>query len=71
MTRDEFDDIKPRLLGILNEQPPLSPRDLFDKLIEVGELSDSQAMDAIGRLIDDGDIRFSKSRKFEVATPQS
>ena len=71
MTREEFDDIRPKLLDIIQNSPPLAPRDLFDKLIKVGELSDSQAMDAIGRLIDDGDIRFSKSRKFEVATPQS
>ena len=43
---------------------------MLDKLVKDGNLSDSQAMDAISRLLDDGGIRFSKSRKFEVAAPQ-
>ncbi len=70
MTREEFDDIRPKLMDILQNSPPLAPRDMLDKLVKDGNLSDSQAMDAIGRLIDDGGIRFSKSRKFEVAVPQ-
>ncbi len=70
MTREEFDDIRPKLMDILHNSPPLAPRDLLDKLIKDGDLSDSQARDAIGRLIDDGDLRFSRSRKFEVAVPQ-
>ena len=70
MTRKEFDDIRPRLLDIIQNSPPLAPRDLLNKLIKDGDLSDPQARDAIGRLIDDGDLRFSRSRKFEVATPQ-
>ena len=67
MTREEFDDIRPRLLEIIQNSPPLAPRDLLDKLIKVGGLSDSQARDAIVRLIDDGDLHFNRSRKFEVA----
>ena len=70
MTREEFNDIRPKLLDIIQSSPPLAPRDLLDKLIKIGHLSDSQARDAIGRLIDDGDLRFSRSRKFEIAVPQ-
>ena len=70
MTREEFEGIKPKLMEILQNTPPLAPFDLLSKLIEDGALSDSQARDAIGRLIDDGDLSFSRERKFEVAVPQ-
>ena len=70
MTREEFDDIRPKLLGIIQNSPPLAPRDLLDTLIKVGGLSDSQARDAIVRLIDDGDLHFNRRRKFEIAVVQ-
>ena len=70
MTREEFDDIRLKLLNIIQDSPPLAPRDLLHKLIKDGDLSDSQARDAIVRLIDDGDLHFNRRRKFEVAVPQ-
>ena len=70
MTREEFDEIRPRLLDILYKSSPLTPHDLLDKLIEDGMLTDSQASDAIERLIDDGDLHLSRDRKFEAAVPQ-
>ena len=70
MTREEFDDIKPRLLTILHDSSPLPPRELLKKLVEDVNLADSEASNAIWRLIDDGDIRLSLDRKFEVAVPQ-
>ena len=70
MTRKEFDDIRPLLLAILRDSSPLPPRELLDKLVEDVKLADSEASNAIWRLIDDGDIRLSLDRKFEVAVPQ-
>ncbi len=70
MTRKEFDDIKPRLLDILRDVSPVPPRELLDELVKYGELPDSEARNAIWRLIDDGDIRLSLDRRFEVTVPQ-
>lgn len=67
MTRKQFDEIRPRLLEILLESSPLAPHDLLDKLVKDVSLADSEASNAICRLIDDGDIRLSLDRKFEAA----
>ena len=56
MTREEFDKIKPRLLDVLVESPPLTPQEFLEKLTTDVELEDSVARNAIWRLIDDGDI---------------
>ncbi len=72
MTREEFEAIKPRILCILERKPALAPQELLDVLksdVEL-QLQDSGARNAIWRLIDDGVIRLSLDRKFEVAVPQ-
>ena len=66
MTREEFDEIKPRLLDVLSESPPLTPQELLEKLTTDVKLENSVARNAIWRLIDDGDIHVSLDRKFEA-----
>ena len=70
MTREEFDDIKLKLIDSLEKQPPLNAADLLSTLVNAGDISESEARNAIWRLIDDGDIHLSRDRKFEVALPQ-
>ena len=70
MKRGDFDNIKPAILSILTDSPPLSPIELLNKLTGEADLSDSEARNAIWRLIDDGEIRLGLDRKFEVAVPQ-
>ena len=70
MTREEFDHIKPSIMSVLADSPPLPPKELRDKLIEDVGLHDSDARSAIWRLIDDGHIRLSLDLKLEVAIPQ-
>lgn len=72
MTREEFDRIKPLIMDVLAELPPLTPQELLDALTSTPplELQDSAARNAIWRLIDDGDLRLTLERKFEVAIPQ-
>ena len=71
MTREEFDDIKPRLLIILRDSSPLPPRELLNRLVEDVKLADSEASNAICRLIDDGDIRLRLDRKFDSLVTRS
>ena len=72
MTREEFDIIRPQIVDILANLSPLTPHELLDALTSDPQLQlqDSDARNAIWRLIDDGDIRLSLDRKFEVAIPQ-
>ena len=72
MTREEFDMIRPQIVDILANLSPLTPHELLDALTSDLrlQLQDSDARNAIWRLIDDGDIRLSLDRKFEVAIPQ-
>ena len=76
MTREEFDDIKPRLLIILRDSSPLPPRELLNRLVEDVKLADSEASNAICRLIDDGDrrvpdVRLRLDRKFDSLVTRS
>ena len=71
MTREEFDDIKPRLLIILRDSSPLPPRELLNRLVEDVKLADSEASNAICRLIDEGDIRLRLDRKFDSLVTRS
>ena len=70
MTREEFDAIRLTLIEALRAKPPLYASDLLDTLVIAADLSETEARNAIWRLIDDGDIRLSLDRKFEVALPQ-
>ena len=72
MTREEFDIIRPQIVDILANLSPLTPHELLDALTSDPQLQlqDSDARNAIWRLIDDGDIRLSLDRKCEVAIPQ-
>jgi hypothetical protein len=70
MTREEFDDIRPKLIDSLKCKPPLNASDLLSTLVGAADLSESEARNAIWRMIDDGDIRLSLDRKFEVAVTQ-
>lgn len=71
MTREEFDARKPELLEIMSNLSPMEPHKLFERLTIEADLDDSQARSAIWRLLDDGDIRLTLDRKFEVAVPQA
>ena len=66
MTRTEFEFIKPDILNILEESLPLEPQNLLAKLTTDLSLEESEARHAIWRLLDDGDIRLSLDRKFEL-----
>ena len=70
MTREEFDAIKPDLLEVIANSSPMDLYELLKRLTTGANLQDSQARSAIWRLLDDGDIRLTLDRKFEVAVPQ-
>ena len=67
MTRAEFELVKPKILTILEESLPLEPQNLLAKLTTELSLEEPEARHAIWRLLDDGDIRLSLDRRFELA----
>ena len=70
MTRGEFDEIRPKLLDTLQTYKPMAPMEMFKRLIADCELSDHDTKEAIGRLLDDRDLLFTKDRKFRLASPE-
>ena len=68
MSREEFDELRPRVLEAIKEIPPQRPRDFHADLMEAVGLTDRQTRDVLGRLLNDGDLLFSKSRNFEAAS---
>ena len=67
MTREEFNRMKPDILEVLASKPPLDPQELIEILSEKLHLDIPESRHATWRLIDDGDIRLSLDRKFELA----
>ncbi|MCY4653303.1 MAG: hypothetical protein OXC95_09085 [Dehalococcoidia bacterium] len=64
MTRQEFMDIKPTVLGALRESPR-KPDELIGELTDIG-FEDTQIRNAVWWLIDEGMLRFSSGWKLEV-----
>ena len=71
MTRSEYDRIRPRLLKTLQTYGPMSPMDMFNRLLDDCNLSDRDTKEAIGRLLDDRVLLFTKDRKFRVAPEET
>ena len=71
MTRNKYDEIRPALLKALETYPPMAPMEMFKRLIADCELSDHDTKEAIGRLLDDRDLLFTKDRKFQLAPEET
>lgn len=71
MTRSEYDCIRPRLLKTLQTYEPMAPMDLFQQLLKDCNLSDHETKEAIGRLLDDRFLLFTKDRKFQLAPEET
>ena len=70
MTRNEYDEIKPMLLDTLRTYPTMEPMDMFNRLLDDCKLSEHETKEAIGRLLDDQYLLFTKDRKFRMASPE-
>ena len=66
MTRAEYEEIRPRLVEILDEHAPLSAPDLHAKYMEAFELDEKEASHCLWRMLDDGYMYVRPDLRVEV-----
>ena len=66
MTREEYEEIRPRLVEILDEHAPLSAPDLHAKYMEALELDEKEASHCLWRMLDDGYMYVRPDLRVEV-----
>ena len=66
MTLAEYEDLRPRLVKILDEHGPMSVPDLHAKYMETLQLNEMDASHCLWRMLDDGSLNISPDLKAEV-----
>ena len=66
MTRAEYEELRPRLVEILDEHAPLSAPDLHAKYMEALELDEKDASHCLWRMLDDGYMYVRPDLRVEV-----
>jgi len=66
MTRAEYEEIRPRLVEILEKHAPLSVPDLHVKYMEALELDEKEASHCLWRMLDDGYMHIRIDLRAEV-----
>ena len=66
MTRAEYEELRPRLVEILDEHAPVSALDLHAKYMEALELDKNDASHCLWRMLDDGYLYIRPDLRAEV-----
>lgn len=66
MTRAEYEELRPRLVEILDEHAPLSVPDLHEKYMAGLDLSELEASHCLWRMLDDGYMHIRPDLRAEV-----
>ena len=66
MTLAEYEEIKPKLVKILDDHGPMSVPDLHAKYMEALQLNEMDASHCLSRMLDDGSLNISRELKAEV-----